>query len=61
MKKLWIDIISVCLLVFEFLAENHFVSVFLFRLLRIPSAGHACYLNNPGAFQSACLSFFEMM
>lgn len=31
------------------------------RLLRIPSAGHACYLSNPVAFQSACLSFFEMV
>uniref|UniRef100_A0A8R1XYT7 AB hydrolase-1 domain-containing protein n=1 Tax=Onchocerca volvulus TaxID=6282 RepID=A0A8R1XYT7_ONCVO len=29
------------------------------RLLRIPSAGHACYLSNPVAFQSACLNFFE--
>ncbi|VDP17931.1 unnamed protein product [Onchocerca flexuosa] len=28
-------------------------------LLRIPSAGHACYLSNPVAFQSACLNFFE--
>ncbi|KAM3726393.1 Protein ABHD14A [Dirofilaria immitis] len=29
------------------------------RLLRIPLAGHACYLSNPVAFQSACLNFFE--
>uniref|UniRef100_A0A915Q1V3 Ribosomal protein/NADH dehydrogenase domain-containing protein n=1 Tax=Setaria digitata TaxID=48799 RepID=A0A915Q1V3_9BILA len=31
------------------------------RLLRIPSAGHACYLSNAVAFQSACLNFFETM
>uniref|UniRef100_A0AAF5PH79 AB hydrolase-1 domain-containing protein n=1 Tax=Wuchereria bancrofti TaxID=6293 RepID=A0AAF5PH79_WUCBA len=31
------------------------------KLLRIPSAGHACYLSNPVAFQSACLNFFETM
>ncbi|VDN01665.1 unnamed protein product [Thelazia callipaeda] len=31
------------------------------KLLRIPSAGHACYLSNPVAFQSACLNFFEIM
>uniref|UniRef100_A0A1I7X7L4 AB hydrolase-1 domain-containing protein n=1 Tax=Heterorhabditis bacteriophora TaxID=37862 RepID=A0A1I7X7L4_HETBA len=31
------------------------------RLQKIPSAGHACYLNNPRAFQEVCVNFFELI
>ncbi|VDK61264.1 unnamed protein product [Anisakis simplex] len=31
------------------------------RLLKISSAGHACYLNNASVFQSACLNFFDLV
>ncbi|VDN55691.1 unnamed protein product [Dracunculus medinensis] len=31
------------------------------KLLKITSAGHACYLNDPQLFQSACLNFFDLV
>uniref|UniRef100_A0A914UI28 Uncharacterized protein n=1 Tax=Plectus sambesii TaxID=2011161 RepID=A0A914UI28_9BILA len=31
------------------------------RVVKIPSAGHACYLNNPEVFHTACLNFLDLV
>ncbi|MFH4979389.1 hypothetical protein AB6A40_006098 [Gnathostoma spinigerum] len=42
-------------------AANNLKRVPNSRLLKIPSGSHACFLNEPKLFQSACLNFFDLV